>query len=79
MKQECLMRPNQLARFAEFLEEHPAFSPLLVGESALVCGFQVGHSFLSTDDMESIIATEPHFSQREAALLLAPMGMRGSR
>jgi hypothetical protein len=76
MKNECLMRAHQLSRFAQFLEEHPAFSPLLVGENALVCGFQVGNSFLGVDDMETIIAAEPHFDGRQAELLLAPIGVR---
>ena len=61
MKSECLMQAHQLEKFAQFLEAHPAFSPLLIGENALVCGFQVGSSFLGIDDMETIIATEPHF------------------
>jgi hypothetical protein len=77
MQQECFMRPNQLARFARFLDEHPDFAPLLIDENALVCGFQVGRSFLGIDDMETILATEPHFDRRQAALLLAPLGARG--
>ena len=42
MKRQGTMQAHQLETFARFLEEHPGFSPLLMGEDALVCGFQVG-------------------------------------
>jgi hypothetical protein len=61
----------QLERFARFLDEHPGFSPVLVGENALVRGFQVGGSNLTLDEMEAMIAIQPHFDELEAALLLA--------
>jgi len=64
------MRGEQVKKFARFLEEHPGFSPLLLGEDAIVCGFQVGSSFLRVEDMEELIATRPQFDAQESALLL---------
>ena len=74
MKKQCSMSTQQLARFAQFLQEHPAFSPLLIGEDAQVCGFQVGGSFLGVEDLETIIAAQPHFDRQPAERLLAPLG-----
>ena len=65
------MQADQLKPFAHFLEEHPGFSPLLLGEDALVCGFQVGGCFLRIGEMERLIATRPQFNARQAALLLS--------
>jgi len=76
MKRQGTMQAHQLEKFARFLEEHPGFSPLLMGEDALVCGFQVGGSFLRIAEMERLIATEPQFDAQEAELLLAPLGAR---
>jgi hypothetical protein len=64
------MHSDQMKPFADFLEEHPGFSPLLTGEDGLVCGFQVGGCFLRIDEMERLIATRPRFDARQAALLL---------
>ena len=75
MKRQATMQTHQLATFARFLEEHPGFSPLLLGEDALVCGFQVGGSLLSIDEMERLIAIQPQFDAWEAALLLTPSGV----
>ena len=72
MKRQGTMQAQRLEKFARFLEEHPGFSPLLTGEDALVCGFQVGSSYLGIVAMEELIATQPHFDVQEAALLLAP-------
>jgi len=74
MKTHERMRRDQLRQFAQFLEEHPAFSPLLIGEDAMVYGFQVGNCFLMIHEMEALIACEPHFDAREAERLLAPSG-----
>ncbi len=74
MKRQATMQAHQIEKFARFLEEHPGFSPLLMGEDALVCGFQVGGSYLRIEDMERLIATQPQFDAQEAALLLAPLG-----
>jgi hypothetical protein len=71
MKRQATMQAHQLVTFARFLEEHPGFSPLLLGEDALVCGFQAGGSFLRIEDMERLIATQPQLDAREAALLLS--------
>lgn len=74
MKRQGAMQAEQLERFARFLEEHPAFSPLLIGNDALVYGFQVGVSCLEIAEMETMIAAQPHFDAQQAALLLAPWG-----
>ena len=74
MKRQGTMQAHPLETFARFLEEHPGFSPLLMGEDALVCGFQVGGSFLRIEEMEQLIATQPQFDEQEAAMLLAPAG-----
>lgn len=79
------MRPvtiqaDQLEPFAHLLDEHPGFSPLLIGEDAPVCGFQVGGCFLRIDEMERLIATRPHFSVCQAELLLnVPVWSRRGR
>ena len=57
MKRQGTMQAHQLETFARFLGEHPGFSPLLMGEDALVCGFQVGGSYLRIEEMERLIAT----------------------
>ena len=75
MKRQGTMPAHQIEKFARFLEEHPGFSPLLLGEDALVCGFQVGGSFLRIEEMETLIAAQPQFDAQEAALLLAPSGV----
>ncbi len=30
MTRQCWMQAHQLTKFAQFLEEHPAFSPILI-------------------------------------------------
>jgi len=76
MKRQCCIQAHQLTKFAQFLEEHPGFSPILIGEDAQVCGFQVGGSYIGIADMETMIAAQPQFDRQEAALLLAPLGVR---
>jgi len=71
MKRQGLMQAHQLEKFARFLDEHPGFSPLLIGQDALVCGFQMGGSFLGIEQLEWLIATEVHFDAQKAALLLS--------
>jgi hypothetical protein len=51
------MRTSQVEKFARFLEEHPGFSPELIGDNAYVCGFRVGECVLSVDEMERLIDT----------------------
>ena len=70
------MQADHLKPFALFLEEHPGFSPLLMEESALVYGFQVGGCYLRIDEMERLIATRPQFNSRQAVLLLSSPGNR---
>ncbi len=74
MKRQRVMQAYLLEKFSQFLEEHPGFSPLLMGEDALVCGFQVGGSYLRVEELERLIDTEPQFDARQAALWLAPSG-----
>lgn len=74
MKKQGTIPAHRLEAFVRFLEGHPSFSPLLMGEDALVCGFRVGGSFLRIGEMERLIATQPRFDAQEAAMLLAPSG-----
>jgi len=62
-----IMRSSQAGKFARFLDEHPGFSPQLIGENAYVCGFRMGESLLSIDEMETLIDTP--VDQQTAALL----------
>jgi hypothetical protein len=67
MKTLTIMRTSQLAKLARFLDEHPGFSPELIGEDAYVCGFRVGQCLLSVEEMEQLIDTP--VDRRTAALL----------
>jgi hypothetical protein len=71
MKRRGTEPASRLEEFALFLEDHPGFSPGLRGEDAVVCGFRVGGCFLTLAEMDRLIATQPRFDAREAALLLA--------
>jgi hypothetical protein len=66
------MSAGRLEKFARFLEMHPGFYPELKEESGVISGFRVGSCFLSVDEMNEFIATQPHFAAHEAALLLTP-------
>ena len=79
MRRQETMQSHQLEKFARFLEEHPRFSPLLMGEDALVCGFQVGGSFLRIEEMERLIATPPRYDAPQAALQLSAPSNRRQR
>ncbi len=57
MKTLTIIRTSQLGKFARFLDEHPGFSPELIGDNAEVCGVRVGQSLLSVDEMERLIDT----------------------
>ncbi len=72
MKRSEFMQPHQLEMFVPFVEEHPGFSPLLIGEDAQVCGFQIGGSYVSITEMERMIGARPRFDPQQAALLLLP-------
>ncbi len=67
MKTLTIMRADQVGKFGRFLDEHPGFSPELIGENAYVCGFRVGESFLSVEEMERLIDTS--VGQQTATLL----------
>ena len=71
MKRQITMQAHQLVPFARFLEQHPSFSPLLIGDDALVCGFQVGLSYLGLAAMETIVANPPNLVA-QATPSLAP-------
>jgi hypothetical protein len=45
-----------LQHLAQFLEEHPSFSPQASGEDTVIDGFQVGDCFFTVDDMEWLFA-----------------------
>ncbi len=77
MKRQITMQAHQLVPFARFLEQHPSFSPLLIGDDALVCGFQVGFSYLGLAAMDSIVANPPNLVA-QAAPLLTSSGARQS-
>lgn len=73
MKRAVTMQAHQLEPFAHFLDEHPGFSPYLVGEDALVGAFQVGGSYLRIDEMERLIKARPQFEEeRETVPLSVP-------
>jgi hypothetical protein len=55
MKTLTARRTSQIGKFSRFLEEHPGFSPELIGENADVYGFRVDKSLLSVDEMEGLI------------------------
>lgn len=57
MKTPRAMQAGLIEKFARFLEEHPGFSPELMGENAYVYGFQIGNCLLSVEDMERLITT----------------------
>jgi hypothetical protein len=57
MKTLTAMRSSQIGKLARFLEEHPGFSPELIGDNAQVYGFRVGKTLLSVDEMEGLIET----------------------
>jgi len=77
MKTLTAMRISQIGKFARFLDEHPGFSPELIGENADVYGFHVGESLLSVDEMERLIDTPVDVAA--AALLQTLLPTTGKR
>ena len=77
MKTLTAMRTSQIGKFARFLDEHPGFSPELVGDNADVYGFRVGESLLSADEMERLIDTP--VDAAAAALLQTLLPITGKR
>jgi hypothetical protein len=70
MNAQPIMHARQLEKVARFLDEHPCFSPLLIGQDALACGFQVGECFLAIDEMEFLI---DEATSREAPEVAPPL------
>ena len=66
------MSADRLEKVACFLETHPRFYPELKEGSGLISGFRVGPCFLSVDEMNEFIDTEPYLGVHEAWLLLTP-------
>ena len=52
MKKHETIQSYRLERLAQFLEEHPSFSPQVSGEDTVIDGFQIGECFLTVDDTE---------------------------
>jgi hypothetical protein len=77
MKTLTAMRTGQLEKFARFLEEHPGFSPELIGDNAHVYGFRVGESVLPVAEMERLIDTP--VDAQSAALLRNLLPTTGQR
>ncbi len=71
MKRQGPMQASRLEEVALFLQEHPGFSPELRGEDAVAWAFRIGGCFLTLAEMQRLIAAQPHFDAREAALLMA--------
>jgi hypothetical protein len=59
MKDYDVVTQALLEDTAQFLDDHPGFSPVFSGEDAVVCGFQVRECFLSIADMHWLFATRP--------------------
>jgi hypothetical protein len=76
MKHQETMQASQLERAAFFLEEHPGFSPELIGPDAVVRGFRVGGCFLTIAEMELLVNAKPHFDTGAVALLMARQEFR---
>jgi hypothetical protein len=50
---------HQLRQLARFLNDHPAFAPTFFSsfDNAVLCGFQVGESCLTLDEMLQLVDT----------------------
>jgi hypothetical protein len=59
MKSANTMDAHQLGELARFLDDHPAFSPTFSSSSddPILCGFQVGESFLTFEEMRYLLRT----------------------
>jgi hypothetical protein len=71
MKRQETMQTSQLELVELFLEEHPGFSPELIGPDALVHGFRAGRCFLTIAEMERLVTAKPHFDKSAVAFLMA--------
>ena len=54
MKTASIDGAQQLRKLAQFLQDHPRFSPLF-SDDAILCGFQVGECFLTIEEMLYIV------------------------
>lgn len=57
MKTASTNGAQQLRKLAQFLEDHPRFSPLF-SDDAILCGFQLGDSDVSLAEMEILLGSE---------------------
>jgi hypothetical protein len=71
MKRQETRQTSQLELVELFLEEHPSFSPELIGPDAVVRGFRAGGCFLTIAEMERLVTAKPHFDTTAVALLMA--------
>jgi len=76
MKRQETTQPSQLELSALFLDEHPGFSPELIGPDAVVRGFRVGGCFLTLAEMERLVTAKPHFDKSAVTLLMARQEFR---
>jgi len=53
MKSSHTNGEQQLGELARFLEDHPSFTPVF-SDDAVLCGFRVGTSCLSLDDVQEL-------------------------
>ncbi len=65
MKWQSAMRTSQIEKLTRYLEQHPGFSPELVSEDAVVCGFHLGESFLTVGEMNKLASEEAQSPSRK--------------
>ena len=56
MKNQHAMSDQQQGELARFLDDHPDLTPVF-SDSAVLCGFQVGESFLTFEEMRYLLRT----------------------
>jgi len=56
MKTDGTNEAQRLRELAQFLEEHPGFSPLF-SDDAILCGFRVGDCDVSLPEMDLLIGS----------------------
>lgn len=44
----------ELGELAQFLDEHPGFSPLLTGDDGILCGFRIGECVLLIAEVQAL-------------------------
>ena len=68
MKAANTMDAQLLGKLARFLDDHPGFSPTFSSNDAILCGFCVGNSMLTIDEMQQFLHS---LDQAPQPLLLA--------